>query len=126
MATTDSGLAKVPKSICEDARSTAAAPLLNFLIHFAEQPGHYSDALQGSRDSKFKEIVQKPGPNPLPDESGQLYEVLMNLMEYEPGKTPIPSGSTVGCQPSIRSAGDINVDKGYNSWRRSLRPLRRI
>ena len=97
MATTDSGLVKVPKSISEDARSTAAAPLLNFLIHFAEQPGHYSDALQGSRDSKFKEIVQKPCPNPLPDESGQFYDVLMKLMEYGPGTTPVPSGSTVGC-----------------------------
>jgi hypothetical protein len=88
-------MATIPKSIREDARSTATAPLLNFLIHFAERPGHYSKAIQDPRSNKCKEIVQKSGPKPLPDESQQLYDVLLNLIENGPGDTAVPSGSTV-------------------------------
>ena len=79
MASGNPSLSAVPDHIRNDVTALRTAPLLKLLVHFAKADGKYSENILQMGSDALLEIALGPN-NPLPDESKQLYECLMNLI----------------------------------------------
>ncbi|KAK4663456.1 hypothetical protein QC763_608520 [Podospora pseudopauciseta] len=101
----------ISEHISKDAASWSTAPLLNFLLHYtretAEQ-GRYSDRISGL---KAIDVLNKgyTEEDPLPDESEELRQSLLQLIHDGPGKEKVPKGTSV----TIVGAGVSGLCAGY-------------
>ncbi|KAK4652142.1 hypothetical protein QC762_608520 [Podospora pseudocomata] len=97
--------------ISKDAASWSTAPLLNFLLHYTretEEKGRYSDRISGL---KAIDVLNKgyTEEDPLPDESEELRQSLLQLFRDGPGKEKVPKGTSV----TIVGAGVSGLCVGY-------------
>lgn len=87
----------ISEHISKDAASWSTAPLLNFLLHYTretEEKGRYSDRISGL---KAIDVLNKgyTEEDPLPDESEELRQSLLQLIRDGPGKDKVPKGTSV-------------------------------